>query len=475
LYVCVEVDGNKWLLADLTTSCDTDTWRQAAYGDLILVLLYPIMIPMFFCGMLFRYRKRLDQSGVRAELGFLYDGYERSFYLFELVDMVHKLCITSLIAFIPSDWQLRAAMILVTLYLIVILFGKPYIRKGDDILHCFVQVEVLLLLMAGYVFTTLSGPDSLMDGLLSVVLIVAVLALFLYFLLSAANVFWKWLKHTECGQRFACIRGSDADQQFSVGKTPAPTSPTAGAADSGAQTPIVKKKMKAKKVDNSIAGEMKRVYRIDRHTMRQHGRVATARGASDDDAVAMVRNAAWGDAELAKATQFQTAAPGLAAGTVPLVNDGSVASPRASTTTGATGLVSPRRALLAMRLGEDLPASANRGVELTTLARSSVAQSAAVPTEQLSYATPAPTAITDPQPAAVEAPRSSTADLLAQPLGTTPAGAPAAIELQAVTTAPVQPILMSEVQPLPARKYGVASLPFTCVLTLPCACFLCLC
>ena len=31
--------------------------------------------------MLYRYRMRLDEPGVRAELGFLYDGYHRQMWL----------------------------------------------------------------------------------------------------------------------------------------------------------------------------------------------------------------------------------------------------------------------------------------------------------------------------------------------------------------------------------------------------------
>jgi len=226
LYVCIDVQGTSYLRADLTTQCYTEKWDRAALGNLILVFLYPIMIPVFFMLMLFRYRKRLDQSGVRAELGFLYDGFERSFYLFELVDMIHKLGITSLVAFLPDDFQLPVAMIWVTIYLIIILWRKPYIRKGDDILHLFVQIEILLLLMAGLVFTTLSGPDDLMDVVLSVVLIAAVCGLFAYFLLSALNVLIKWFRHTECAQRWACCRGKEEDQQHSIGGK-ASSTPTA--------------------------------------------------------------------------------------------------------------------------------------------------------------------------------------------------------------------------------------------------------
>lgn len=464
LYVCIDVEGVSYLRADLTTQCHTDEWNRAAYGNLILVFLYPIMIPVFFLLMLTRYRKRLDQSGVRAELGFLYDGFERSFYLFELVDMVHKLGITSLVAFLPDYAQLRVAMTWVTLYLVIILWRKPYIRKGDDILHLFVQIEVMLLLMAGWVFTTLSGPDSLMDAVLSVVLIAAVCGLFLYFLLSALNVFIKWLRHTECAQNWSCLRVKEESAKQTVGGKKgdgADPNTTAGDGTGAAKKPA-KKKLKAK--DLTIAGEMKRVYRIDRHTLREHGRVATARGHDDRDEVAMQRNALWGDAELAKASFAE-----LRGASSPSSAD-LVRSPRATTGTGpapaAGNVMSPRRALLAHKLGDNLPAGTpvpvpqeqllpltpgapEGGVEMSSFgAAPQSPQAAAAGLEPLFSTGAHPSSGAAAEPASN---RNSTADL-AQPLGTTPAGAPAAIELQAVNTAAQAPIQLAEIAPVVAPE-----------------------
>ena len=60
--------------------------------------------------MLYRYRLRLDEPGIRAQLGFLYDGYFRDVWFFEMLDMLHKLCLTSLVVFLPYSGQMPFAM-----------------------------------------------------------------------------------------------------------------------------------------------------------------------------------------------------------------------------------------------------------------------------------------------------------------------------------------------------------------------------
>ena len=45
------------------------------------------------------------------------------------------------------------------LYLIVLLVAQPYLRKGDQRLHLLVQVEIILMLYAGFIFA--NGDSSI--------------------------------------------------------------------------------------------------------------------------------------------------------------------------------------------------------------------------------------------------------------------------------------------------------------------------
>ena len=65
-------------------------------------------------------------------IAFLSVGYAKNMWWFELVDMGHKLMLTSILAFFPSAYQMPVGMMTAILYAIVILLRKPYFRKGDD-------------------------------------------------------------------------------------------------------------------------------------------------------------------------------------------------------------------------------------------------------------------------------------------------------------------------------------------------------
>jgi len=151
--------------------------------------------------MMWRYRHRLHSSGIRAEVGLLYDAYETHVWWFEMVDMLHKLFITSLIGFFPFAAQLDIAMAVVTLYLIVILKFRPYVRSGDDELHMLAQVELMLLLMAGNVFNTITGVSDAMDLFLSIVLIIGFIGFFFVCLVTVMVVGWRMLVATACFER----------------------------------------------------------------------------------------------------------------------------------------------------------------------------------------------------------------------------------------------------------------------------------
>ena len=101
LYVCVDIDGTQWLLTNLRVQCYTSAWYQYAYIAAPFILVYPIGIPLFFTALLFSNRRHLHARRVQAQLGFLYASYQRQLWWFEILDSVHKLFLTSVLAFFP--------------------------------------------------------------------------------------------------------------------------------------------------------------------------------------------------------------------------------------------------------------------------------------------------------------------------------------------------------------------------------------
>jgi len=208
LYVCRSIAGTWYLVQDFTIKC-SGTWETYAYVNILATLLYPIGIPLCFAFVLFRNQHRLLLPKIRSQFGFLYDAYEIAFWWFEILDMVYKLIMTSIIAFLPVYLQSPAALIVVLGYLDAILVARPYIRKGDDRLSLYCVVLTLLLVLVAFVLQAEHGGlDAIGDALLSVVLIGVICVLILFFVVQITSVARKiWLKRARerIGQSLATV------------------------------------------------------------------------------------------------------------------------------------------------------------------------------------------------------------------------------------------------------------------------------
>jgi hypothetical protein len=199
-FICKEVEGVRYLRADFSVTCDSAQWNKFAVIAAFAILVYPLGVPLYIYYRLRQYAfstktgsNRLNQKGTRAQFGFLYDGFERKVWFFELIDMAHKLIATSLIPFFPEMYQLPMAMLVMLAYICTILVMNPYIRRGDDRLHLLAQTELILIVMAGNNFQNQKYYDGGIDIALSIVLICMIIGFFGSFVVSVANIAKKWL------------------------------------------------------------------------------------------------------------------------------------------------------------------------------------------------------------------------------------------------------------------------------------------
>eukprot|EP00455_Lapot_gusevi_P034603 TRINITY_DN381_c0_g1_i1.p1 TRINITY_DN381_c0_g1~~TRINITY_DN381_c0_g1_i1.p1 ORF type:complete len:769 (-),score=306.56 TRINITY_DN381_c0_g1_i1:325-2631(-) len=197
-YDCRDYYGRRLMDADKTVDCDSSDWRNYAVYGAFMILVYPIGIPLFFLYKIWQYRypkdggpSRLSDPDVRAQLGFLYSDYHDQLWWFEMVDMLNKLVMTSCIVFFPTSLQLAAGMAVIMLYSMIILIVNPYIRKGDDRLHLFANIELFLMLFITYSFQEQIDLDDSQDTLVSVILIIISAGFFLFFLVQSINVLKK--------------------------------------------------------------------------------------------------------------------------------------------------------------------------------------------------------------------------------------------------------------------------------------------
>jgi len=188
LLTCSNVEGSHYLSADFSIQCYDSRWYNYLVFDIFMILLYPIGFPAFLYYLLRRAQKRsiLQRVDVVYYMGFLYQPYNDNAYMFELVEMGHKLILTSLLTVFPSDVQLPLGMAVSAVFFIVIVLARPYSSNGDETVHLLAQCNIFLLLFAGWFFTQGEGElDSVADDAFSIFLIITTVVFLLGFVYAA--------------------------------------------------------------------------------------------------------------------------------------------------------------------------------------------------------------------------------------------------------------------------------------------------
>lgn len=194
VFNCIEVDGTSYLLADLSLICFDDNWNSYAVACGFFVAMYPFGIPISY--LLLLRKANLRDPATTYMLGFLYEAYVARCFYWEVVDMLHKLILTGIVAFAPANTQLVTNMAILILYLEVLLWVQPYLRKGDDRFHLLVQTELYLLALVGWILTPPNAaeltPDT--DVLISLLLIGLTVFLMSSFMVIAGRNAYKLCK-----------------------------------------------------------------------------------------------------------------------------------------------------------------------------------------------------------------------------------------------------------------------------------------
>jgi hypothetical protein len=68
------VGDTVYLVADVSVECANAAWRNMQWVVSLIVIVFPIGVPLAFLILLFRYRRELHHENVRVALGFLYEG-----------------------------------------------------------------------------------------------------------------------------------------------------------------------------------------------------------------------------------------------------------------------------------------------------------------------------------------------------------------------------------------------------------------
>lgn len=227
MFMCTVVEDNLYMTGDFHYQCFDEQWWDNLPLVLVYVVVYPVGILVLFGIFLFRARNKLQQRDTLT-MGFLYQAYRPSAWWFELLDMLHKLLLVTLVSFLPGQMQVSAALIWVCVYMVVILLTHPYAYDSNDRLALFFQVELLLLLLSAQLLVDLP-PSATAELVLSLLLVSCTCMACLWFFLII-------IKKSVLLSRFLRRRKhqSAATTTLTAGVSPSPPTSltlTAGASD----------------------------------------------------------------------------------------------------------------------------------------------------------------------------------------------------------------------------------------------------
>lgn len=165
LYKCKEVEGTYYLEADFTIQCFESEWNSYAYIGVFFILLYPIGIPLATFLILYSNRDRLTETATFYKYGFLYGGYKENRWWFEIVELMRKLVLTSIIIFVSQGTasQIFIGILVTIMFMMVAQEIRPFQERNDYVLQVYSQFVLLLCLVMAMMLmydNAASGSDK---------------------------------------------------------------------------------------------------------------------------------------------------------------------------------------------------------------------------------------------------------------------------------------------------------------------------
>jgi hypothetical protein len=139
-----------------------------AVGSVVYTLLFPLGIPTLIFILLYRNRKKLDETNeefkpsVLKAYTFLVKDYRADRWYFECLAMGQKLVLTIIITFLPSGSPQQQIVALIALLIFFGIFSvmSPYNQLQDTFLFALSQLAVICLLLEGLLLKMDTSPQN---------------------------------------------------------------------------------------------------------------------------------------------------------------------------------------------------------------------------------------------------------------------------------------------------------------------------
>ncbi|CAN0076684.1 unnamed protein product, partial [Ectocarpus sp. 13 AM-2016] len=193
-------DGNSYLRADYSLTCDTETHTAYRVYAGLMILVYPVGIPCVFGWWLFKHRHELTQEGRERRAALkpaadLWEPYKPSTYYYEVVECFRRIALTGFAVFIYPDSSAQVAIVLLLaiVFMVVSELLSPFARPIEMWLYrtghyvVFASMYLALLLRVD-----VSDERNQSQEVFSGVLVIAHAAMLLVVVLQGLLIFAGW-------------------------------------------------------------------------------------------------------------------------------------------------------------------------------------------------------------------------------------------------------------------------------------------
>jgi len=189
-FTCQELDTDTWYLhEDLDFQCFTSTfWAYTGAMVLPFFLMFVFGIPLLGLYFLFKVRKDLNEKHVFQKFGFLYKGFQRQYYCWEIWIIFRKIILIFISVFVVLAGEMVTALtgfLVTSFFLVVQLQFKPYVNDKLNGCESFGLACVVLSYFCGLFFIDDETNDTSFLYTGFAVLTYIINTVFLLYILSA--------------------------------------------------------------------------------------------------------------------------------------------------------------------------------------------------------------------------------------------------------------------------------------------------
>jgi len=159
-FSCADIGTGSYLLADMTISCTSDAYQSWLGGAIAVAVIYCCGLPLLAFFLLFRNRFNLSDKNTMIKYRFLYDGFDDRYYYWELMTVLEKMLLITLVVIFHSNngARLFTAVNIVFIYILLHVLLRPFTSDLIWKLQLAAQGAIFLVLTGGS--NVISAPDQ---------------------------------------------------------------------------------------------------------------------------------------------------------------------------------------------------------------------------------------------------------------------------------------------------------------------------